>query len=483
MSLTSLTFAQFVLLTLLLYHALPRVFTQERLARRAQNALLLVASYAFILTWAWLYALVLAAGTLANFLLLPHLRREGRPHWRIVWLGVGLNLLALAVFKYESFFVPDLREALDAWGMETGIGGLDALLPVGMSFYILAAISTLVDVARGLLSPPRDPLDFALYMAYFPKLLAGPIERARAFLPRLAAPCTVDRAVVERSLALIALGVARKIVLADTLFRTLPPHLWNTPGSFTATELWPYLFIYGLALYNDFAGYTCAARGVSGLFGLELSRNFDLPYVARTASEFWNRWHITLSQWLRDYVFYPTSRALLRRDPRAGNIPNLLLPPMLTMLVSGVWHGTGLTFVLWGALHGLYLVGERALALRWPAGPPRQISRWRHWLSMAITLALVMLAWVPFRVSRIDLAWEFWAQMVTFDTLRRPSVRVVIVILPALLLDWVQYVTGDELVFLRWPRLVQAALLALLALVAFVLSLAVTGTPFVYQGY
>ena len=139
-----------------------------------------------------------------------------------------------------------------------------------------------------------------------------------------------------------------------------------------------YLIVYGFALYNDFAGYTGVVRGVSGLFGIELSPNFNVPYFARSLSEFWSRWHITLSQWLRDYIYFPTSRALLRRNPSRANISNILLPPLLTMLASGLWHGTGWAMLLWGALHGVYLIRERLLALWHPAGPPPLQPRWRQ---------------------------------------------------------------------------------------------------------
>ena len=306
MNVTSLEFAGFVGLTLLVYYLLPR---------RPQNVLLLVVSYGFYSTWSWRYVLVLAAITLFNFGLA--LRLSARPRRWTLWLGIGVNLLALGLLKYEDFFLPDLRAALVRWGVETDIVGLSILLPVGMSFYILAVISYLVDVYRGQLPASRDWVDFALYMAYFPKLLTGPIERARVFLPRLAASRRVDNEVLARSVALIVIGVVRKVVFADTLFLMLPNRLWSDPGRFSSPGLLVYLIVYGFALYNDFAGYTGVVRGVSGLFGIELSPNFNVPYFARSLSEFWSRWHITLSQWLRDYIYFPTSRALLRRNPLA----------------------------------------------------------------------------------------------------------------------------------------------------------------------
>lgn len=474
MSITSLEFAGFVVLTLFVYYLLPR---------RPQNVLLLGASYVFYISWSGWYALVLAVLTLVNFALAPRLRREAQPRRALLWIGIGINLLALAIFKYESFFVPDLRAALNTWGVETGIGGVDFLLPVGMSFYIVAVISYLIDVYRGQMDACRDLVDFALYMAYFPRLLSGPIERAREFLPRLAAPRFVDNEVLSRSFALIVIGVVRKIVLADTLFAMLPPDLWQEPRKYSSPQLIAYLLVYAFALYNDFAGYTGVVRGVSGLFGITLSPNFNIPYFARNLSEFWNRWHITLSHWLRDYIYFPTSRVLLRRNPTLTNVPNIFIPPLLTMLASGLWHGPGWGMLLWGALHGLYLIVERLLALWHPVGPPHVQPWWRQGIATLIVFGLVLLAWVPFRAPDVSTALDYWQGMVNLSNLSRPSLRILIILIPAFWLDWVQYRRTDELVFLRWPRLVQATLLAIAILAIFLMSQADTGAPFVYQGF
>lgn len=472
MEITSFQFAGFVLLTLVVYYLLPR---------RPQNVLLLVASYLFYASWSWWYLLALWAMTAVNYAVGLNLR--GRSRRGVLALGIGVNLLALAVFKYEDFFVPDLLARLDKWGVETGVGGVEILLPVGMSFYVVAVLSYLLDVYRGQAQPAEDLVDFALYLAYFPKLIAGPIERARAFMPRLTRQRIVDNDVLARSFSLIVIGLVRKVVLADTMFKMRPEGMFSDPEKFGALKLGVYLVVYAFALYNDFAGYTSIVRGVSGLFGIELSHNFNVPYFSRNFSEFWNRWHITLSHWLRDYIYFPTSRALLRRNPTRTNIPNLLIPPMATMLASGLWHGPGWSMLVWGALHGVFLIGERLLALWRPAGPPQKQPRWRQGIAMGIVFTLVMLAWVPFVVPTPSGAVDFWRGLLNFSDLSRPSVRILIALCPALWLDWVQYRGGDELVFLRWPRLAQATLLAVAFMAIFLISQADTGAPFVYQGF
>jgi len=184
-----------------------------------------------------------------------------------------------------------------------------------------------------------DVVHFALYLAYFPKLLAGPIERARSFLPRLTAAGDVTNDVLARSATLIVIGIGRKLLIADPLFSRIPAEVTVDPLQYPAPRLLVWLVAYAFALYNDFAGYTDIVRGVSGLFGIELSRNFAAPFFSRNFTELWTRWHITLSSWLRDYIYFPLSRALVRRNPNATHFVTLFVPPMVTMLVSGLWHG------------------------------------------------------------------------------------------------------------------------------------------------
>jgi D-alanyl-lipoteichoic acid acyltransferase DltB (MBOAT superfamily) len=172
-------------------------------------------------------------------------------------------------------------------------------------------------------------------------------------------PKAPDAQAAERNFWLIVVGVIRKIVLADSLSSIIPAAIFLHPETFAGQDLVVYLLAYAFVIYNDFAGYTSIVRGVSGFFGIELTNNFKLPYFSRSISEFWERWHVSLSNWLRDYIFFPTSRALLKRKTRQAQVANLVVPPMLTMLVSGMWHGIGWNFLFWGGLHGFYLIVER----------------------------------------------------------------------------------------------------------------------------
>ena len=478
MNITSLNFIYFVLGSLAIYYCLPH---------RAQNYWLLFVSYAFYVTWAWQFALILALLTAANFVLARRLRveRQGRPG--LLGLGLGLNVAALIFFRTADFFLPETLALLTGLGVSTEAGGLQILIPLGLSYYVLENISYLVDVYRGQVKAETDPVDFALYLAYFPKLVAGPIERARSFLPKLAQPRRVDNEVLARSFMLIVVGLVRKLLIADLLAAAILPDVYQVPGKYTPPELLGWLLLYAFALYNDFAGYTSIARGVSGLFGIELSSNFQTPYFARSFTEFWNRWHITLSHWLRDYIYFPLSRALLRRNAMRSrrNIPNLIIPPLTTMLVSGLWHGFSGQMVVWGGLHGVYQVIERIPSLWRPIIPPQQQPLWRQALSMVIIFGLVLLAWVPFGWG-LPQALEFWAALLNWSSfaIRYRRLFLVAPLLGLVVaLDWVQYRSQDEFIFLRWPRLAQATCLATTILLLIIVTESGSGEPFVYQGF
>jgi D-alanyl-lipoteichoic acid acyltransferase DltB (MBOAT superfamily) len=274
-------------------------------------------------------------------------------------------------------------------------------MPIGFSFYILQIISYLIDIQRGQLKAERDFIHFALYLTYFPKMLAGPIERARNFLPQLKQARLVDKNAIEQGLYLILLGLLRKIVIADHLAKLRPTDIFSKPENYTSLERAVWLLVFAFIIYNDFAGYTSIIRGVSCLLGIQLSPNFRQPFLARSFSDFWTRWHISLSEWLRDYIFYPVRRWLMQLH-WPGWIA-LIVPSMLTMLASGFWHGAYLALLLWGFLHGLYLVIEQFL--QQAKLLPRDGYK-THLYSMIVFL-MVTLAWVPFNVPSVRSAGRY----------------------------------------------------------------------------
>ena len=308
MSITSLAFIIFCAASILVYWRLPG---------RYRILWLFAVSMVFILTWSWNLAGILLIVATVNFFLGKWLGIAKDRRRILLWVGIGFNILALLALKYSNFYVTALTRLLEKMGVHTGAGGLLLLVPIGLSFIAVQMISYLVDVHNRLLTPEAHWLDFALYVVYFPKMLSGPVERARTILPMFKQPKAPDARAAERNFWLIVIGVVRKIVLADSLLSIIPAAIFVHPETFAGQDLILYLLAYAFVIYNDFAGYTSIVRGVSGFFGIELTNNFKLPYFSRSISEFWERWHVSLSNWLRDYIFFPTSRALLKKNPQA----------------------------------------------------------------------------------------------------------------------------------------------------------------------
>jgi alginate O-acetyltransferase complex protein AlgI len=477
MEITSLYFLSFVFGVLIIYHLLPH---------RAQNYWLLIASYVFYISWSWKFAFLLLVATIFQFELAKRLRRDGQGRTMLLWIGVGANILLFVIFKASSFYLSRLMIFLEQMGIQPGLGGLQIVIPLGLSYYVLQNISYLVDVYRGQMPASRNLVDFALYLAYFPKMVAGPIERARTFLPTLTRPRLVDNDALARSLVLILIGLGRKLLIADLLFAHLPwDELAGTPDVFSKLELIGWLSVYAFALYNDFAGYTDIVRGVSGLFGIELSPNFNTPYFSKSFTEFWTRWHITLSQWLRDYVFFPVSRVVARRFTNRNGWQNIVIPAMITMLVSGFWHQPNWQMLLWGALHGLYLVGERVITLRQSSRLGVQKPYWLGWVSMGIVFFLVLLAWVPF-MMRVSSAIDVWNQLLVGPIFSFRDDRLfhsLGILAVALGLDYAQYRKADEIFFLRLNPALQSAILATVLALLLIVTSAGQGQPFIYQGF
>ena len=476
MTITSIHFVLFTALALAVYYLLPR---------RPQNIWLLFISYIFIASWDWKFAVILGFVTAINFLAALRLRAHNQGRTGLLWLAVGFNVLTLMLFRLAGFFVSELEAVLGALGLSTRTGGLQILVPLGLSYYTLQTISYLVDVYRGQMKAESDFVDFALYLAYFPKLLAGPIERARTFLPKLADPRVVDNRLIAQSVVLIFVGLVRKMFIADTLSASMLSDVIEFPGNYPPFELSLWLVIYAFALYNDFAGYTDIVRGLSGFFGIELSSNFRAPYFSQSFTEFWKRWHITLSEWLRDYVYYPLSRALSRARFRYRGLANLIVPPLITMVASGMWHGFSLNMLLWGVLHGSYLIGERVLAFWRPTVLPHNQRSWLQWLKTGVVFSLVVLAWVPFHWEG-SAAIQLWEALFSRSGIAIEHRRVFLVLpilLGSLALDFLQFGSDDEFVILKWSPLVQAACMAVVLFWVFIVTGGDFEQPFIYQAF
>jgi len=291
-----------------------------------------------------------------------------------LWIGIGFFGAVLIVFKYLDFFTTNFNRFVSETIHLPFLATLVVFVPVGLSFMVLQAISYLVDVYHHRLEASHDWSNVALYLLYFPKLLSGPIERPASFFKQLEKPAVVDRQKVDQGVTLIIMGLVRKVLLANPLLGMIPADAFTNPATINNTFLLGYLFIYTWGLYNDFAGYSDIARGVSALFGIDLLKNFDFPYASKNITEFWQRWHISLSSWLRDYIYFPLSRWMLKHDANHQHAQNILIPPLVTMLVSGLWHGLAWNTLLWGVLYGLFMAVDRWLILRRQGKPAPMVS-------------------------------------------------------------------------------------------------------------
>jgi alginate O-acetyltransferase complex protein AlgI len=326
--------------------------------------------------------------------------------------GIAAALFLLAFFKLSAGWLPIIRPGLPAgiagWLGAEGAGGL--LLPVGISFYTFQSISYLVDIRRRRIEPVRDGLDFGLYMAFFPKLLAGPIVRPTDFFRRIEQGLSpAGRREMPEIFALFLRGLFKKVVIADALAGMAGVGFNGSTASgaelFAAPIYWRSFYLFAIQIYADFSGYTDIARASARLLGIELPENFNLPYASASITEFWNRWHMSLTQWFREYVFFPLNRALLTSF---RHIPPAVIQYATTigmMLLIGLWHGAGLPFLAWGLWHGALLVIEK----RWKWKP---VSFGQTVLAVLSVFHLAAAGWVLFRSDSLPAAWRFFTGMV-----------------------------------------------------------------------
>jgi len=391
----SWSFPPFFAAVLALYYGLPR---------RAQNVMLLAASYFFYACWDWRFLGLLVLSTSADWTLANLIKREptrrGARRW--VATSVALNLCFLGFFKYFNFFVDSADALLHAIGAPAFGRHLSVVLPVGISFYTFQSISYIVDVYRGDVEPARNPIDYALFVAFFPHLVAGPIMHSRDLLPQMQNPRHTTAAQVRAGLWLMLWGFFKKMVVSDNLAGVVDAVYGAPAASAGAVVLATYAFAY--QIYCDFSGYTDIARGAAKLMGFELMLNFNRPYLALNPSDFWRRWHISLSTWLRDYLYIPLGG---NRGGQLMTYRNLLL----TMLLGGLWHGAAWNFVLWGLFHGALLIAHRAIVDEWELWPfDGPLARL---LSRVVMFHLVCYGWLLFRATSFAQIASFTGSLLT----------------------------------------------------------------------
>ncbi len=388
----SLAFAVFLPIVFVLYWGL------SRKALRYQHAVLLLASYFFYGSWDPRFLGLIILSSVADYVIGLQLHEAENPQIRKRWLllSLGINLGILGVFKYFNFFAESFGSLLAEMGLQASPFTLNIILPVGISFYTFQTLSYTIDIYRKKLEPTQDALAFFTFVAFFPQLVAGPIERAANLLPQFEAKRTFSREQASSGLQMILWGLVKKIVLADHLALYVDPVFAN-PGDFTGPVFFLATLAFGIQIYCDFSGYSDIAIGTARLFGFDLMINFKTPYFSTSIREFWSRWHISLSTWFRDYVYIALGGNRSSAMRWRANI-------LLTFLLSGLWHGANITFVIWGLIHGLVYLLEHS---------------WKRILGIKggaivgglLTFLVVNLAWVFFRADSLSKAWQMLGGM------------------------------------------------------------------------
>ena len=461
-------FAYFFLLLLPIYWVLPH---------RPQNLLLLAASYYFYSCWDPRFLALLVASTLMDYLCGIAVDRIEEPRKRklFVALSMALNLGMLGYFKYFNFFAESLQVAFERAGWHVPLGHLNVVLPIGISFYTFQSMSYVIDVYRKDIPPTKNFFDFAAFVSFFPHLVAGPIMRPTTLLPQIEARRRFDLNQFYEGCYLIFWGLTKKMVVADNL-ATIVNDLFSRSGTIDGGLALVAIYAFAFQIYCDFSGYTDVARGVSKCLGFELALNFNLPYFATSPKDFWNRWHISLSSWLRDYLYIPLG------GNRGGTLfvyRNL----MLTMIIGGLWHGAAWTFILWGTYQGVLLVGHRILEPTLKRIQPKETIDRACWKAVRIfaNFQLVCLGWLIFRASSIGQIRDMLGAI-----LRRPSIPasatllpVVMVVLPLFVVQLCQYLAKDLNVVARTPWYVRSAFYAA-CFYAIVLGAEFNTTQFIY---
>lgn len=424
------------------------------LPHKGQNRFLLVASYVFYGFWDWRFLGLILLSTVVDYVigLKLHQEAEDRRRKRLLWLSLGMNLGLLGIFKYFNFFIDTFAVVLEQAGLSANLPALSIILPVGISFYTFQTLSYTIDIYRRELKPTDDFLDYALYVAFFPQLVAGPIERAKNLMPNITLPRALSWSAFERGLGLCLIGLVKKVAIADAIAPTVDS-VFASPDP-TRADVILACWLFAIQIYCDFSGYTDIARGTAKALGFNLMRNFAQPYFATNPREFWRRWHISLSSWLRDYLYVSLGG---NRKGRLRTHLNLIV----TMLLGGLWHGAAWNFVLWGAYQGGILSVHRMI-------PKLSLGSWfglKRLIGIAIFFQITSFGWLLFRAESFGQIKDFTNRILSGAndlSVPLPPFPALVAIMIALLWDILSERAGRGHFYAGWPNAVRAFLYAVL---------------------
>lgn len=395
----SIDFAIFLPIVFILYWFV----TNKNL--RLQNALLLVASYFFYACWDWRFLFLLIFSTLLDYytgLKMQDAKDQKRKRFWF-WLSITVNLGFLGVFKYYNFFAESFSEAISHFGIQVNTWTLKVILPVGISFYTFHGLSYVIDIFKDRIKAERNFIDYAVFVSFFPLLVAGPIERATHLLPQIKKERTFDYAKAVDGLRQILWGLFKKIVIADNCAE-FANQIFNSSADLSGSTLVLGAIFFTFQIYGDFSGYSDIALGTARLFGIDLLRNFAFPYFSRDIAEFWRRWHISLSSWFKDYLYIPLGGS------KGGNWMRIR-NTFIIFIVSGFWHGANWTFIIWGALNALFIMPSIIMKTNRnnleTVAQGKLLPTVKEFFQMALTFALAVFAWIFFRAENIGHAIQY----------------------------------------------------------------------------
>jgi alginate O-acetyltransferase complex protein AlgI len=380
---------------------------------KAQKINLLIASYLFYSAWNPAFVLLLLLSTACDWVIAKkiHQSRDLKKRKGYLILSLAFNLGLLGYFKYGGFLVDNSIYFLNLMGIDFQPAKLDIILPVGISFYTFQTLSYSIDVYREKIKPGKSLLDYALFVSFFPQLVAGPIVRAADFIPQCETPRKASKDQFGWGLSLLTIGLFMKIIIADTLLAPVVDKVYQAPEYFGSIETWAAIFAFSGQIFCDFSGYSTCAIGVALCLGFVLPDNFKAPYAALGFKDFWNRWHISLSTWLRDYLYISLGGNRISTSRTSINV-------MITMLIGGLWHGASWLFVIWGGLHGCYLIIENKIRIYFV----KEINFITQLLLIILTYITVSLTWVFFRAENLNDATTIFNNIYS-SSVQQPSLN------------------------------------------------------------
>lgn len=445
----SFNFAIFLPIVFVLYWLIGK----ERL--KLQNILLLCASYFFYACWDWRFLFLLIFSTLLDYFtglkMFDSQNQRMKKFW--FWLSITVNLGFLGIFKYYNFFAESFGQAVANFGFQINPWTLKVILPVGISFYTFHGLSYVIDIYKSRIKAERNFIDYSLFVSFFPLLVAGPIERATHLLPQIKTTRSFDYSKAIDGLRQILWGLFKKIAIADQC-AFYANDIFNHSGNYAGSTLLLGAVLFAFQIYGDFSGYSDIALGTARLFGIELLRNFSYPYFSRDIAEFWRRWHISLSSWFRDYLYIPLGGS------KGGNWIKVR-NTFVIFLLSGFWHGANWTFIIWGLLNALYIMPAIVFNTNrsnlGTVAEGKALPSFKDFCAMLLTFGLTVLAWIFFRATSVQHAFEFISSIVSTSLFTMPAVlplQLFLLLLLFILIEWngrtQQYAIANFA--FKWPK-------------------------------